>query len=212
MYAKVVAVQLVNWLGYDVLFQDVDVVWLQNNPLDAVLKLHPSFDLLFQDDGARSLRYAPFFANSGFYLVRYSEHTRHFLVRMLHSGDTIVTSASHQQALNSLLSEHASLYGLRTKTLRMDDFPGGFHFHHNREFMRDVISQTRTPPMFHMSWTDDKPHKIKFLQQMGWWFVSSDGGRCLAEPVVSCHYRDKPSVRPCSDSPALDKNGKSFWT
>jgi hypothetical protein len=162
MYAKVVAMQLVNWLGYDVLFQDVDVVWLHKNPLDAVMKLHPSFDLLIQDDGARTLRYAPCFANSGFCLIWFSEHTRHFLVRMLHLGDTFVTSANHEQALNSLLSELASLYGLRSKTVSMDNFPGGFHFHH----MRDVIAQKRTPCMFHMSLTDNKLRKIKFLQQM----------------------------------------------
>jgi hypothetical protein len=216
MYAKVVAVQLVNWLGYDILFQDVDIVWFQN-PIQVLQTLHPSFDLLFQDDGARSLRYAPYFANSGFYVVRFNENTRHFLVRMLYAGDTIVMSASHQQALNSLLSEHASLYGLRSKTLGMDEFPGGFYFHHNHEFMRDMMlfarKRKRAPPfIFHMSWTSDKQHKIKFLQQMGLWFVSEGDGSCLAEPVVSCHYRDKPSVRPCPNSPALDKNGKSFWT
>ena len=155
MYAKVVAVQLVNWLGYDVVFQDVDIFWLHKNPLDAVLKLYPSFDLLIQNDGDRTLRYAPFFANLGFCLVRFSEHTRHFLVRMLHSGDAIVTSAKHKQALNLLLSEHASLYGLRSKTVSMDDFPGGIHFHHNCELMHNVIAQKRTPCMFHMSWTLD---------------------------------------------------------
>jgi len=30
MYAKVVTVQLINRLGHDVLFQDVDIVWYKN--------------------------------------------------------------------------------------------------------------------------------------------------------------------------------------
>jgi hypothetical protein len=30
MYAKVVSVQLINALGHDVLFQDVDLVWYKN--------------------------------------------------------------------------------------------------------------------------------------------------------------------------------------
>ena len=30
MYAKVVTVQLINRMGYDVLFQDVDLVWYKN--------------------------------------------------------------------------------------------------------------------------------------------------------------------------------------
>jgi hypothetical protein len=57
-------------------------------------------------------------------------------------------------------------YGLHSKTVSIDNFPGGFHFHHNHEFMRDVIAQKRTSCMFHMSWTDNKLLKIKFLQQM----------------------------------------------
>jgi hypothetical protein len=32
--------------------------------------------------------------------------------------------------------------------------------------MHNVIAQKRTPCMFHMSWTDNKLLKIKFLQQM----------------------------------------------
>ena len=210
MYAKVVAVQLVSWLGYDVLFQDVDVVWFQN-PLGILQRLHASFDMLFQNDGAQSVRYKPFQANSGFYYARNNERTRYLLVRMLYAGDTIVTCASHQQALNALLVEHVSLYGLRVKTLEANDFPGGFHFHRNHEFMRDMIAKRRSPYSFHMSWTKNKNDKIKFLQQMGWWYVSEDGS-CLAEPLVSCHYKDKPSLRPCPDSLSLDNNGQSFWT
>jgi hypothetical protein len=35
---------------------------------------------------------------------------------------------------------------------------------------------------------------------------------CAAEPLVSCHYRDKPSKIPCRDSPAIDHGRrKSFW-
>lgn len=30
MYAKVVSVQLINAMGFDVLFQDVDLVWYKN--------------------------------------------------------------------------------------------------------------------------------------------------------------------------------------
>ena len=60
MFAKVNCVQLISHLGYDLLFQDVDVIWYKN-PL-AFFKERKSeanaFDLYFQDDGARSTRYA----------------------------------------------------------------------------------------------------------------------------------------------------------
>lgn len=35
---------------------------------------------------------------------------------------------------------------------------------------------------------------------------------CSAEPVITCHYRDKASIIPCPDSPFItDVSGKSFF-
>ena len=34
---------------------------------------------------------------------------------------------------------------------------------------------------------------------------------CAAEPIFSCHYKDKPSKLPCKDSESIDRNGRSFW-
>lgn len=35
---------------------------------------------------------------------------------------------------------------------------------------------------------------------------------CSAKPLISCHYRDKPSIIPCDDSPMIDgPKGKPFW-
>lgn len=53
-------VQLVNELGYDLLFQDADVVWYKD-PLEYFHdKALPEFDIYFQDDGSRQERYAPY--------------------------------------------------------------------------------------------------------------------------------------------------------
>ena len=74
-----------------------------------------------------------------------------------------------------------------------------------------------------MYWTDGKETKVKFLQQFGEWYVQneclgdamendrSNINCCSVEPLVSCHYRDKPSKIPCLDSPLYDKKGTSFW-
>ena len=34
---------------------------------------------------------------------------------------------------------------------------------------------------------------------------------CSVEALFSCHYRDKPSKKPCRDSPPIDKGKPSFW-
>jgi len=240
MYAKVVTVQLINRLGYDVLFQDVDLVWYRNpltffhdrtNPLYA-------FDMLFQDDGARSLRYAPYSANTGFYYVRNNDKTKFLFRSLLYLGDMVLSMTSHQQALAALLDEHSSLTGLRVKTLPGVDFPGGYHYHRKKEipFLKDIVQGKHVPYLMHMSWTTNKKNKLLFLQQMGLWYtkteceagggvgvanrlsqMGSDGGMkttcCSAEPIIKCYFADKPSAEQCKDSsaPTIDKGAKSFW-
>jgi hypothetical protein len=237
MMAKVFCVQMVSSLGYNILFQDVDIVWYKD-PIaffeEKDTPLH-EFDMLFQDDGGHTTRYTPYSANSGFYYVRYNTRTEHFFSALLLSGDIILKTDSHQQALIALMNEHVSLYGLRVKVFSRDeeDFPGGYQYHMvSGKFMKQLFAGEVDPFLFHMSWTKNKDNKLKFFQQMGEWYVkdecihkkveeidgidASESGAyatscCSAEPIIQCHYRDKPSKFPCKDSPSIDKDKKSFW-
>ena len=116
-------------LGYDVLFQDVDVVWLKD-PLeyfhDEASEELSQFDVIFQHDGSLSVRYAPYTANSGFYYVRANKRSTYLFTSLLYHSDLIVTWDSHQQALIQLLAEHSSLFGLGVKVVGRDteEFPG----------------------------------------------------------------------------------------
>ena len=64
-WIKVLCVYLPISLGYNVLFQDADVVWLKDPVHDYFL--HPQiagdFDVWFQDDGSRSTRFSPYFSS-----------------------------------------------------------------------------------------------------------------------------------------------------
>ena len=86
-----------------------------------------------------------------------------------------------------------------------------------------------------MNWTPDKATKLQHFQQLGgWWVPESCIGRkvddtttttttsnkniivgvdqcCAAQPLFTCHYRDKPSLKPCRDSPPFRPGGTSFW-
>lgn len=191
--------------------------------------------MLFQDDGARSLRYAPYSANTGFYYVRNNDKTKFLFRSLLYLGDMVLSMTSHQQALAALLDEHSSLTGLRVKTLAGADFPGGYHYHRKKEigFLKEIVQGKHVPYLMHMSWTTNKKNKLLFLQQMGLWYtnkVCEAGGGvgvanglsskgelaascCSAEPVIICHFSDKPSVEQCKDSsaPTIDRNAKKFW-
>jgi hypothetical protein len=233
MFAKILCVQLVNELGFDLLFQDVDIVWYRN-PLDYFMnKSLPQFDVYFQDDGSRQERYAPYSANSGFYFVRSNPKTKHLFRHLLYSGDLLNAWYSHQQVLIALLSEYNSLFGLKVKVFakETDLFPGGWLYNRKNDAMKKLMKGESNQYIFHMSWTENKANKLKYFQQMGEWYVQDScvgkhygeivGGDssvtlstqcCSAEPVVKCHYKDKPSKIPCLNSPLIDqKKGKSFW-
>ncbi|KAL7580223.1 hypothetical protein ACA910_012967 [Epithemia clementina (nom. ined.)] len=236
MVAKIVCVQLISHLGYDFLFQDVDILWYKHPLSDYFVKpghWTEKYDAIFQDDGGHSVRYAPYSANSGFYYVRHNDRTRSFLNTLLMSSDIIIQTDSHQQAMIAILNEHVSLYGLRVKVVSRDeeDMPGGYQWNmKSGSYMKAFFSGEIKPLIFHMSWTMNKDNKIKYFQQMGAWHVEE---RCIAkrkneisgaassneltstccsvEPIFKCHYRDKPSVHPCKDSPPIDAGRSSFW-
>lgn len=98
--------------------------------------------------------------------------------------------------------------------------------------MKDIVTGKHTPYLMHMSWTTNKNNKLLFLKQMGLWYahpVCESGGGvdeakklkngeslesacCSAKPLISCHFRDKPSIIPCNDSPMVDGGKtKPFW-
>ena len=233
MLAKVYCVHLVSMLGHDLLFQDVDIVWYKN-PLEFFHnnKAVQDYDMVFQDDGARGLFYAPYSANTGFYYVRNNEKTRNFFNSFLMTGERILAMFSHQVPLVQHLSEHTSLFGLRVKIWERDEveFPGGHTFHSRPGQMKKIAKGEVEPYIFHQSWTDNKGDKIKYLRQMGHWYLKDECQNvpkneilqeigkilnnkdcCLAEPTITCHYKDKPSIIQCPDAPTIDADGKSFW-
>jgi hypothetical protein len=175
MAAKVYCVQMVSMLGYDVLFQDVDVVWFQN-PLEWFHNTTKAqdFDIYFQDDGNHALFYAPYSANTGFYYVRHNDRTQYFFNSLLMAGDLILSTHSHQIALIALLNEHASMYNLRVKILERNtpEFPGGFTYHRKADYMKAMLAGRVTPYIFHMSWTFlNKANKALYFRQMGEWYL-----------------------------------------
>ena len=153
------------------------------------------------------------------------------MTSLLMRTNEILSANSHQKAMVALMTEHVTVYGLRAKVVSKfeEEFPGGFHYNQKTmEYMRDFYAGRVHPYIFHMSWTSSKDNKLKYFRQMGEWFVkdaciqqeapqipgfSANAVQtcCAAEPLVSCHYRDKPSKIPCKDSPNIDEGRPSFW-
>lgn len=179
MWMKTICVWLVVRLGYDVLFQDADIVWFRD-PWPYLEQHHAQHDTVWMDDAARSERFGPYYTNSGFYLIRNNARGLQFTQELLFHTDEIIAAKSHQAVVSSLLSDAHSRFGLSVAMLESDMFTSGAYFHYRMNWMRDALLNNRLPYVFHMCWTSNKEEKMRFLKTVRWWFRSHD--KC-ADPL-----------------------------
>lgn len=111
MWYKAFSLHVLLRMGFHVLFQDVDLVWFK----DPFPHLHRNmqndrgefeYEAYLSDDGARAIRYSPFFANSGFYYLRSTESTRSFSYSVMLGFDILHATGSHQNVFTFRLLEN----------------------------------------------------------------------------------------------------------
>ena len=183
MWYKCFSIYLILREGYNILFQDVDLIWLRNpfeyfqeilakeNQSAITRGLNP-LDALLSDDAQRSLRYTPFFANSGFYYLRSNLRTRYFAWSVMTSFPMIQRLGSHQNMFVQRLLETTNIFGLRTFLLSLEEFPNGYLYHHNRAYMKRLEIGEVHPYFFHMCWTQGKVDKLKYMKKEGMWYLN----------------------------------------
>lgn len=181
MWYKAFSVWLLLSLKYNVLFQDVDLVWFRepfsyfreyiSNAADSNFGIYP--EAFFSDDGQRGLRYSPFYANSGFYYLLHSERTQFFAWTIMTAFDTLHVTGSHQNVFTTKLIENMDLARLSPKLLSLDLFSTGVKFHHDKPFMRGIKEGYEHPFNFHMCWTLNKQNKIDYFKQANMWYLKS---------------------------------------
>eukprot|EP01041_Mallomonas_annulata_P006168 gene6168-12500_t len=174
-FLDVTSVYLALAAGFDVLFQDVDLVWMRDpRPLLQAM-VH---DAVFMDDGARTPRFTPFFANTGFYYLRHNARALHLMERLSRGVSEIGFTHSHQATFNRHLTETQGLLDLKIHVLDSVDFPSGIMFHHNKSFMALLDKHQVQPYVFHMCWTDSRAQKVTYFKQIGMWFIPDNSPSC----------------------------------
>ena len=177
MWFKTTSVYLATAAGFNVLFQDTDLVWLKN-PIPYLQNIPE--DVAFMDDGARTPRYTPFFTNSGFYYMKYNLKTLFFQEKMLKaSASEIGYTHSHQSVLIRHLVESHHLIGLQVLVLDQKAFPSGQMYHHNKGYMKTVRDGTYVPHVFHMCWTANRKDKVRYFKELGYWHLPDDDMSCI---------------------------------
>eukprot|EP01032_Pedospumella_encystans_P023021 gene23021-26075_t len=185
MWFKTTSVYLALSAGFEVMFQDVDLVWLKD-PFPYFAER--SEDILFMDDGARTPRYTPFFVNSGFYFVKYNERTLYMFEKMMKCGASeIGQTHSHQSVLIRHIAESHHLFGLKVYVLDTKLFPSGQTYHENKNQVKKIIARTFRPYVFHMCWTSNRVDKVIYFKEMGLWYLPDNRDVCNAGKEM-LHY------------------------
>jgi len=180
MMSKVYCVHMVNALGYDLLFQDLDLVWY-SSPLDYFDsdKVDPNFDMYFQHDGKHHpLRFKPLAANTGVYFVRHNARTEYFFSVFVRMGELVLADRSHQAALTTLANEHMALWGLRVKVLAEDHllFLSGYHKNTMDRALKHTIQGKHQPVLYHVNWMDGDMKQPALIESNNW-YVSDQCGQ-----------------------------------
>ena len=180
MWLKAISVYIASKAGFHVLFQDVDMVWIQD-PMELLNNeiKNDNIDIVFMDDGARTPRFAPFFVNSGFYYQKYNEKTQYLMEKMLKSVSEIGATHSHQATFIRYIAETHHLYGLNIKVVEREMFPSGIMYHHEKKYIEKMLNYTIIPKVFHMCWTSSREDKVKFFKELGLWFLP-ENSICLS--------------------------------
>ena len=110
----------------------------------------PQADAYLSDDGQRSLRYTPFFANSGFYYLVSNPRTEYFAWTIMTAFDLLHITGSHQNIFTIRLIEALDMANIRPKLLSLREFPSGVKFNHDKPYMRAIRDQHEHPFVFHM--------------------------------------------------------------
>lgn len=136
------------------------------DPIPYLRKLNA--DAVFMDDGARGTRYAPLYANSGFYFIKYNAKTKFLQELMLkNAAAEIGTFHSHQAVLSKHLYESMFLFDLKIRVVDKELFPSGKMYHDSKAYIARMMAHEEKPFVFHMCWTTNKHDKVCSLSLSG---------------------------------------------
>ncbi len=189
MWYKAFSVWLLLHLHRNVLFQDIDIIWLKNpfpffhqsiqafktraRSAPSSFSSHP--DAYLSDDGQRaSPRFSPFYANSGFYYFLSNEKTIQVAWSIMMAFDVMQSGGSHQNVFTQRILEGYDMFSFFTQSLSQREFTNGAMYHHQPTFIKKIQSRQVVPYMFHMCWTANKQQKLDYFHTAHMWYLQPE--------------------------------------
>ena len=126
------------------------------------------------DDGQRSLRYSPYFANSGFYYLSSVPQNIYLAWSIMLAYDNLQATGSHQNVFTMVLQERLDMTPYsKHRMLTLEEFPSGVKFHHDKKYMQNLAKGVVHPYIFHMCWTANKSQKITNFRNVSMWYLQN---------------------------------------
>jgi len=153
-------------LGYDVMFQDTDIVW-RHDPMPWLMKTHPRLDIQVMYDG-RTDGVGPI--NSGFIFTRSNCRTKIYLQTMIDNIVFFLWDRASQPFVNALVHHRK----FRQISMRLLD---------TQLFMNGNLWTPEKPPdnwkdwdpmVMHASWTGNHLDKINKWSQVDQWYLTPE--------------------------------------
>lgn len=158
-------------LGCNVLFQDVDLIWLKD-PMDYFVATGSQHDIHFMHDGHNKI-HRPLYANTGFIYARCTEASRALMETALRNSATIFDCGSHQLPLNRILAHFVLHNVLSVNVLPQTLFLNG-HLFNLKTGLADIAREWRSEGIVvHYSWTADLLEKRKKIEAFGFNYMNS---------------------------------------
>ena len=126
-FMKMFSVAVALETGHDVLFQDLDVTWL-SNPMAELQAKRDFFHAQFQDDNSRQERFAPYFANTGFFYLTSVPRTRWFWEQVMTSIPNY--PQGNQYVLSGVLELFTRRWEFKTRILPIEVYQSGAYLSH----------------------------------------------------------------------------------
>ncbi|KAI9348323.1 nucleotide-diphospho-sugar transferase-domain-containing protein [Pilaira anomala] len=162
-HSKTLVVQQLLYLEVNVLFSDVDIVWLRPRLAEYVstlLNIRSETHVLFQQEGFNQQE-----INSGFYLMRATDEMKRLLAETIHIQDT-VEGKTQQGSMNAAL-ENLDL-DIRTSSVVLLDvlhFPNGFVY-----YTHDLPNKHGIKPFIvHANYLIGEEKKQKLIDSQFWY-------------------------------------------
>lgn len=170
MFYKNAIVRDVLELGANVLFQDMDMLWLRN-PFEYFSEKCHEQDIYFMFDGENPF-HRPLYVNSGFVYVICNDACKALFDTAVGNTATIFQCGSHQKPLNQILACFAIHNVWAIKVLPQTVFLNG-HLFNLENGVNDVAANWKSDGyVVHYSWTADRKEKQKKMEKFGFNYLS----------------------------------------